>query len=111
MAVSNIPVPSTQTGKPELTPTDKRTLVMARDVMATVLDATSQARRSGMITAQATRNHNGRSVVVVAFAITGHDVVANREMFFIDGRAITDADAWADLRDVMAESETVEAKP
>jgi hypothetical protein len=104
MAVSKIPVPNTPTGKRELTLTEKRTLVSARDVMATILDATGQAKRAGMKTASKTYSHNGRKVVVLAFAITDFDVVAEGGTFTIDGRAITDPFAWDDLRDVMEEA-------
>lgn len=101
MAVSKSPEQNTPTGKRALTPTEKRTLVSARDVMATVLDAMGQALRAGMRTATTTRDHNGRKVVIIAFAITDFDVVAEAGTFKIGGRAITDPAAWVDLRDVM----------
>ena len=106
MAVLKTPSPNTPTGKRVLTPIEKRTLVSARDVMATVLDAMGQAIRAGMRTATTTRDHNGHKVVIIAIAIPDFDVMATGETFLIDGRAITDAAAWDDLRDVMAESET-----
>ena len=111
MAVSKIPSHNTAIGKTDLKPTDKLILVSARDVMATVLDAIAQARRAGMRTATTSRERNGRKVVIIAFAIPEHDVMADGETFRIDGRAITDADAWADLRDVMAETKAEEYKP
>jgi len=107
MAVSKIPAPNTMTGKRALTPTDKRILASARDVMATLLDAMGQAVRAGMRTATTTRDHNGRKVVIIAFAITDFDVVAEAGTFKIDGRAITDPAAWIDLRDVMADEKVV----
>lgn len=103
MAVSKSPVPNTAIGKRELTPTDKRTLVSARDVMATVLDAQGQARRAGMRTATTTRDHLGRKIVIIAFAITDFDLEAGAGTFWVDHRAITDPTGWTDLRDVMAE--------
>ena len=103
MAVLKTPAPNTPTGKRELTPTEKRTLVLSRDVMATVHDAVFQARHAGMKTASKTYSHNGQKVVVIAFAITDFDVVAEGGTFTIDGRAITDPSAWNDLRDVMAD--------
>ena len=103
MAVSNTPSQATPTGKRELTLTEKRTIVSARDVMATVQDALGQATRAGMRIASGTYDHNGRKVVVIAFAITGFDVMAEAGTFKIDGRAITETADWLDLRNVMAE--------
>lgn len=105
MAVLKTPAPNLVTGRRALKHTDKITLVSARDVMATVQDAMRQARAAGMRTATTNRERNGKSVVIVAFAVPNFDVVADRGTFYIDGRAITDAHAWSDLRDVMAESE------
>jgi len=102
MEVSKIPVPIMRTGKRELTLTKKRILVSARDIMATVLDVIGQASRCGMKTASKTYSHNGKKVVVIAFAITDFDVMAEGGSFKIDGRAITDPSVWDDLRDVMA---------
>ena len=106
MAVSKTPSHNTPTGKRALTPTDKSTLVSARDVMATVLDAMRMATKVGMRVATTNRDHNGRSVVIIAFAMKDLDVMADGGTFKIDGRAITDARAWDDLRDVMAEKDT-----
>ena len=103
MAVSNTPALSTQTGKRELTPTEEVTLVLSRDVMATVLDALRQATKAGMKYAAKSYDHNGQKVVMFALAITGFDVVAQDGTFYIDGRCITTASDWDDLRDVMAE--------
>ena len=105
MAVLKTPAPNTPTGKRALTPTEKRTLVLARDVMATVLDALRQAQKAGMRTAITTRQSKNGKVIVLGFAITGFDVMAENGKILIDGRAITDAFEWNDLRDVMAESE------
>jgi hypothetical protein len=104
MAVLKSPAQNTPTGKLGLTPTEKRTLVSARDVMATIQDALGQAKRAGMKTASKTYSHNGVKVAVIAFAITDFDVVAEGGTFQIDGRAITDPSAWDDLRDVMADA-------
>lgn len=106
MAASKSHAPKLQTGKTELTRTDKLTLVSARDVMATILDALRMAKKAGMRFVMATRTHGGRKVVVMAISLPQHDMAANGGSFSIDGRAITDAAAWADLRDVMAEDVT-----
>lgn len=103
MAASKIPTQNTKTGRTVLTPTGKRIAVSARDVMATLLDVMAQAQKRGMKTAAKTLDHNGDMVVIVAFAITGMDVVAEGGTFKIAGRAITDPAAWEDLRDVMAD--------
>jgi len=100
------PAPNMQTGKRELTHTEKLMLVSARDVMATIQDALNLATRSGLKIAITSYPHNGIEIAVMAVSIPKFDVVARNGTFEIDGRAITDPIAWDDLRDVMADKET-----
>lgn len=74
--------------------------------MATLLDVMAQAKKAGMRTNHATLVHNGQRVIVMAFSLPDHDVMANPDgSLVIDGRNVTDPTAWDDLRDVMAEVE------
>lgn len=105
MAVSNIPDKDLTSGKQELPHTVKTMLVMARNVMASLIDVLAQAKKAGMKTNYATLSHNGHRVLAIVFALPEHDVMVKDGKFWIDDRAITDPQAWDDLRDVMAEVE------
>lgn len=105
MAQSKTRARNTPNGAHVSRPTDKRTIVLARDVVATVLDAVFQARKAGMRSAIMSKN----GVLIVGFALNGVAITVKNGKVLLGGRAITDPDAWDDLRDVMAEEDAPES--
>ena len=111
MAASNIPEQTLPDGRSELEYTKKRTLVVARRALASLMDVVSQAIRGGMLVSMTTIENKGRRFAVVALGLPAGDVVATlnrrtgRQAITADGRDITDPAAWEDCKEVMAELE------